>query len=234
MSKDDYFKISNTYFPNITPLLKLLYIDDYRQKRVTNKSENSNETEESIVMVGLSNGWKRNIPYFELVERWDIMHLDNQEITSIFETWLLGSKEKKKIIRPKGYAYNELTKHVPKEIRKAIISKNHEKWKIRQLSSIFMLSEVVWRAIINESKYLEKLERIEKSKSKFPYNISGDHIKWAKDYLIENATTPITIMSLKTYLDHIDYLRKLSKSGIRHLLKNVLKYSYKSAHKLSK
>ena len=56
MSKDDYFKISNTYFPNITPLLKLLYIDDYRQKKVTNKSENSNETEESIVMVGLSNG----------------------------------------------------------------------------------------------------------------------------------------------------------------------------------
>ena len=97
-----------------------------------------------------------------------------------------------------------------------------------------MLSEVEWRAVIYEPKYMDKLERIEMSKYKLPYNISRVHKQWANDYIIKNAATLITITSLKNYPDGIDNQRKLLESGVRHLLKNVLKYSNKSAHKLWK
>ena len=84
------------------------------------------------------------------------------------------------------------------------------------------------------AKVYGKLVRIEMSKSKLPYNISRVHKQWANDYIIKNAATLITITSLKIYLEGIDNQRKLSESGVRHLLKNVLKYSNKSAHKLWK
>ena len=39
----------------------------------------------------------------------------------------------------------------------------------------------------NESKFIERLRRKEIIKSKLPYNISNDHIVYARDYLIKNA-----------------------------------------------
>ena len=72
----------------------------------------------------------------------------------------------------------------------------------------------------NESKFIERLRRREIIKSKLPYNISNYHIEYTRDYLI-------TVGSLKTFLDEQRNLRKLSKSGVRHLLKNELKFSYK-------
>ena len=86
----------------------------------------------------------------------------------------------------------------------------------------------------NESKFIDKLNRVEIFKSKLPYKITNNHIEYTREYLINNFAKLITIASLKTYLDTINNLQKLSKSGVRHLLKNVLKYSYKSAHGLSK
>ena len=62
----------------------------------------------------------------------------------------------------------------------------------------------------NESKFIERLRRKEIIKSKLPYNISNDHIEYARDYLIKNATNLITVGSLKTFLDEQRNLRKLS------------------------
>ena len=77
MSNYDNFEISNIYFPNIATLLQLLNIDDYWKKRTTNKLENSNKTEENIEMAELS----------------------------IFETWRLEIKTKKRILKPSAYLY---------------------------------------------------------------------------------------------------------------------------------
>ena len=54
----------------------------------------------------------------------------------------------------------------------------------------------------------------------------------ARKYLFEHSSRQITIKNLRNHLNEIAELDELSLSGARHLLKNILKYSYKVAHKV--
>ena len=73
--------------------------------------------------------------------------------------------------------------------------------------------------LMNQSLLKDKEERRLLNK-KLPYNI----LKWSywiyRDYLIQNATNLITVGLLKTFFNKQRNLRKLSKAGVRHLLKN--------------
>ena len=146
--RDGWIKVSNTYFPNHSSFFRLTKIEDYRQNREKEEPLLPEESENSMAAAGVSNGWKRNHSYLKLVEKWDLEHLSNEDILSIFQNWLLGWTEKRKSTKYYNYQYADLTKKIPSEIKKILIIKFREEWAIKQLSSTFNLNDVVWRAII--------------------------------------------------------------------------------------
>ena len=84
MSKrDGLIQISNTYIPNESSSFRLIKIEDYKQSGVHDNSKSPDESEENIVDVGLSNGWKRNHSYLKLIEKWDLKNLSNEDILSV-------------------------------------------------------------------------------------------------------------------------------------------------------
>ena len=84
-----------------------------------------------------------------------------------------------------------------------ILIKLYEGWTLKQLASVFWLSEVTWRAIIKYQKLIQKLE--EKNKDAwFPFKISEEHIMHARKYLFKHSSRQITIKTLRNYLNEID------------------------------
>ena len=63
-------QISNTYIPNESSSFRLIKIEDYKQSEVHDNSKSPYESEENIMDVGLSNGWK-NHSYLKFIEKWD-------------------------------------------------------------------------------------------------------------------------------------------------------------------
>ena len=141
-------QISNTYFPNYSSSFRLMQIDNYRQNRENEESKIWDESEDDLMAAGVANGWKRNRTYLELIDKWDLINLSNQDILSRFKAWLLGWAEKKNYHKTISFKYDELTKRVHPKIKNIVIRKYYEKWTIKQLSSAFNLNDVVWRAII--------------------------------------------------------------------------------------
>ena len=90
------------------------------------------------------------------------------------------------------------------------------------------------RKIINEYRRMKpNLMKIQ-ADNKMPYKLTSTHISRAKEYLAYNWTTKVTLQSLKNHLNNWEDLEKLSMAGVYFLLKKILKFSYKKAHKLSK
>ena len=186
MSKrDGLVQITNTYIPNESLSFRLIKIEDYKHSGVHDYSKSPDESEENIVDFGLLNGWKRNHSYLKLIEKWDPKNLSNEDILSVYEVWLFGRRKMRKSAKTTNYRYNELTKRVLSEIKEILMTKFWEKWTIKQLSATFNLNNIIWRVITYESKFIERKRRKEIIKSKLTYNISNDHIEYARDYLIK-------------------------------------------------
>ena len=127
MSKrDGLVQISNTYIPNESSSFRLIKIEDYKHSGVHDNSKSLDESEENIVDVGLSNGWKRNHSYLKLIEKWDLKNLSNEDILSVYEVWLFGRRKMRKSAKTINYRYNELTKRVPQEIKEILMTKYWE------------------------------------------------------------------------------------------------------------
>lgn len=73
-----------------------------------------------------------------------------------------------------------------------------------------------------------------KHTSILPYKITDRHLTYAKSYLVKNSANRVTVALLHEHLNSINELPKLSKSGVYYLLKKVLKFSHKKAHKIPK
>ena len=80
-------QISNTYFPNYFSSFRLMQIDNYRQIRENEESKIWGESEDDLMTAGVSKGWKRNRTYLELIDKWDLINLSNQDILSRFKVW---------------------------------------------------------------------------------------------------------------------------------------------------
>ena len=93
--------------------------------------------------------------------------------------WLFGRRKIRNSTKTINYRYNELTKRVPQEIMKILMTKCWEKWTIKQLFSTFNL--ILYEELLsNESKFIKRQRRKEIIKYKLPYNILNDHIKYAE------------------------------------------------------
>ena len=88
--------------------------------------------------------------------------------------------------------------------------------------------------IINEARKLDRQLLKLKNQQRLPYKITEVHIQRAKAYMQQHSTSKITVESLHKYLKDAWSESELSKSGTLFLMKKILRYSYKRAHKLPK
>ena len=70
--------------------------------------------------------------------------------------------------------------------------------------------------------------------NKLPYKLTSTQISRAKEYLADNWTTKVILLSLKNHLNNWKDLEKLSAAGVYFLLKKILQFSYNKAHKWPK
>ena len=129
---------------------------------------------------------------------------------------------------------NLLLKGMDEDYKRLILHKLQDDWSIKRLSRIFGLSEVVIQAVANEDKRSKSDLMKSRTTKKLPYKITSDHIIRAKEYLDKNWAAKITIQLLRNYLNRREDLENLSTTGVYYLLRRILKYSYKKAHRLPK
>ena len=85
-----------------------------------------------------------------------------------------------------------------------------------------------------EDKQEESSKIKMKTGKKLPYKITNEHICHAREFMNKNFKTKTSVGLLKNYLDGIEDLPTLSKSGLYHLLTKIIKFSYKKAHLIPK
>ena len=226
--------VSSTYFPNSTTEFKLLNIEDDKRSNSFEVERWPNSDDDSILMPGLANGWKKNNNYKTLISEIGLADLDNDEIIDQFSKFIDYNKKNPCSSTLFSFRYSYWTNKVSNEIKDLIIKNWSEGWSLKTAASMFGLDETLWRLIINESKASKKqIQKIEKLE-KLPYCITQQHILKANEFLKLFTNKKITLKVLQLHLRSIDGIRALSKTGVYFLLTKVLNYSYKRAHKFPK
>ena len=172
--------------------------------------------------------------YKNLIEQVGIDHFENYQIYDKYCQHLNINEfqiKKDLILIPKE---NIFLKEIDNNCKNLIMIKFQDGWSIKSLSGAFGLSEVIIRKIINEDRRVKSnLIKIQ-ADNKLPYKLTSTHISRTKEYLADNWATKVTLQSLKNHLNNWEDLEKLSMVGIYFLLKKILKFPYKKAHKWPK
>ena len=154
-------QISNIYFSNFSSSFMLMQIDCYRQSRENEESKILDESEDDLMTVEVSNWWKRDRIYLELINKWDLINLNDQDILSRFKAWLLRWADKKNYHKTICLKYDSLTKRVHPEIMNIVISKY---WKNGQSNKylLHLIKMMLYEGLsFNESNFIDKLNRVE-------------------------------------------------------------------------
>ena len=226
--------VSSTYFPNSTTEFKLLNIEDDKRSNSFEVERWPNSDDDSTLMPGLANDWKKNNNYKTLISEIGLADLDNDEIIDQFSKFIDYNKKNPCSSTLFSFRYLYWTNKVSNEIKDLIIKNWSEGWSLKTAASMFGLDETLWRLIINESKASKKqIQKIEKLE-KLPYCITQQHILKANEFLKLFTNKKITLKVLQLHLRSIDGIRALSKTGVYFLLTKALNYSYKRAHRFPK
>ena len=160
--------------------------------------------------------------------------LSENEIYFEFMNHIFGSKIDYRKSLTSNFKYEQCVKDVDNAVKDQIIQHWKAGYKIKIVASIFGIDETLWRLVINQYKFWDKLKEKETIKSKLRYKVTIQHINKVKEFLMKNYFSKITLESLRSHLNDWDNLAKLSKSGVYYLLTWVLKYSYTRSHLLPK
>ena len=227
-------KTAKFYIPNSGTPFQLTKFEALELSDAIADQDSLLDTEDNFVKIGLSDGNKRNLLYKNLIEQ---VRIDNFENDQIYDKYWqhLNINELKNtkdlILIPKQ---NIFLKEIDHNCKNLIVMKFQDGWSIKSLSWAFGLSGVIIRKIINEDRRVKlNLMKIQ-ADNKMPYKLTSTYISRAKEYLADNWTTKVTLQSLKNHLNNWEDLEKLSMAGVYFLLKKILKFSYKKAHKWPK
>ena len=225
--------LTQTYFPKSNSGLRLNKFEDDPRHNITDE-ETKIIDDNSIVKYGLSDACKKNQKYKQLMIEIGLDSLSENEIYFGCENHIYGSKinYRKSLIR--NFKYEHCVKDVDYAVKDQIIQHWKNGYKIKRVASIFGVDETLWRLVINQYKFWDKLKEKESIRSKLWYKVTIQHINKTKEFLMNNYLNKITLESLRSHLNDWDNLAKLSKSGVYYLLTWVLKYSYIRAHLLPK
>ena len=227
-------KVSQTYIPGKSVRLLLQSFEhDLRHNKEHPPAESEDDTEGPLHL-GVANGWRRNQAYKNLIVDAELDKLQNQEILEYFSGMVNNKKNTSQGSLGSDFKYWRIIENIDDSIKAAVIWLTGKGWKIRTISRTLEISELECRTLINENKYRQNLEKTIKNKSKLPFCIQTSHISVARKYVEVNIWRKITIAGLKSYLDDECPGKQLSKTGVHYLMKQVLGYSYKRAHKIPK
>ena len=103
---------------------------------------------------------------------------------------------------------------ISNDFRREVIQKWKDGWSFRTLSAVFGISIIDCRQIVKENKQ-EELSKIKmKRVKKLSYKITTEHISHAREFMNKNFKIKTSVGLLKNYLDDIEGLPTLSKSGV--------------------
>ena len=227
-------KVSQTYIPGKSARLLLRSFEDDPRHNKEDPPAESEDDMDGPLHPGVANGWRRNQAYKNLMVDAKLDKLQNQEILEYFSGMVHHKKNTSQEPLGSDFKYWWIIDDIDDSIKTAVIYLVEKRWKIRTISGALEISELECRTLINENKHKQKLEKIIKNKSKPPFCIQTSHISAARKYVEVNIWRKITIAGLKSYLDGECPGKQLSKTGVHYLMKQVLGYSYKRAHKIPK
>ena len=125
-----------------------------------------------------------------------------------------------------------LLKAILKVIKQLVTARSLNDWTINLSSAFELHKPAIWE-ILNSMEKQKMIEKFGKDYHKYPYRITDSRIFEAKVFLDSNKRNKITILRLRQYLENFLYLNVLSSIGVRHMLKHILKYTYKRATSLT-
>ena len=185
----------------------------------------------------LINGVVHSIKYNNddkiLLDFWTLVNISNKAILKLMTkrsvVKLQTNQNRWQKIKLKFYY---LLKVIPEDIKQKIIARSLNGLTINTISSAFGLHKPAIRGILNSMKRQKMVEKIGKNYYKYPYRITDRHVFEIEVFIDSNKWNKITILRFRQYLENSTYLNVLSSTGVRYILKHILKYTYKRATSL--
>ena len=195
--KNKNILISYTYTPHSSSSFTLHNIKNDSRSNDPEELEVNKEDSCRLVEAGIASGWTYNTAYKNLI------------IHSKCWTWLIKKSWKttksfciaNQLMTLKSENQNIV---IQNEFKTSILRSSEKSLSCRKISFPFYRSplsskliEFKWMMIINEEKKVRIKLRRQAKKQQVPYNISEDHIHYAKRLMKLHATSKVTISTLR-------------------------------------
>ena len=223
-------RVTKTYFPGYSSLMKLSKLEEEIKSRETEDEFKVDDQAISLVPFGLSWARTKNKAYKQILVDAGQDLMSNNQILEVLKSQTLGETQRQPQIKLKRYNYSHCISSISNDTKDYIIKQWKEGIKLSTIEFNIKISQILWRMVINEWKWMIKEDSKNRIKEKLPYRITDNHIIKAKEYMEKNWSSKVTLTKLRSYLNGHDEMNKLSQTGVYYLLTKVLWYSYKKAH----
>ena len=171
--------------------------------------------------------------YKILLDFWTLVNISNKAILKLMTkrsvVKLQTNQNRWQKIKLKLYY---LLKVIPEAIKQNVIVRSLKGLTIKTLPSAFGLHNPAIRGILNSMKRQKMVKKLGKNYHKYPYRITDSHVFEVEVFLDSNKWNKITYLRFKQHFENSTYLNVLSSTGVRYILKHILKYTYKRATSL--
>ena len=179
----------------------------------------------------LINGVAHSIQYDNnykiLLDFWTLVNILNKAILKPMIKKYSKNSDKSEQMTENQTRFYHLLKVIPEAIKQEFIARSLNGWTINTLWSAFGLHKPAIRGILNSMERQKMIEKLGKNYHKYPYRITDSHFFEVKVFLDSNKWNKITILRLRQRLENSTHLNVLSSTGVRYILKHILKHTYK-------
>ena len=189
-------------------------------------------TQQGLLKPGISNGWKRNRQYEQLIIETGIGMRSSAELLTLYFESVGNPPKSKSIHNFSSFQYSKWIQNIRQIMKDFVIRWFENKWPVNKICTITNLSKQEYWLICKENAHNKKIAERRLRDSRLPYSINQNHIDKATKFLKSNSINKVSVEDVRTYLLSEQQGEKLSKTGVHYLMTKILKYSYKKAHKI--